>query len=165
MKKAILGILICFLAAGCSSQGANGVPVSKSAATEEQQNEMIQTAVKIEPGDKYAKFTVALKNNGSEKAEFTFMTGQKFEIEVKDLTGRNVYVYSRDRMFTQAIETIILEPGEEKVWEAEWDYTDNGKRVPSGDYMAKVTVKAKQTGQEEGSAGLETSQTFQVPKR
>lgn len=60
-----------------------------------------------------------LRNNTPQGISFSFHTGQKYDVVVEDMTGRIVTSWSRDKSFTQAMETMYLEGGESKAWVAQ----------------------------------------------
>lgn len=57
-----------------------------------------------------------LRNNNPQPMNFVFQTGQKYDITVEDHTGRVITTWARDKMFTQAMETMTLEGRSSKVW-------------------------------------------------
>lgn len=98
------------------------------------------------------EFKMALKNDRDEDVEFTFNTGQRFELVVHDEKGEQKYRYSQGKMFTQAFQTIILKPGEvyefTDVWKAE--------NLETGEYKATVTF----LGKSESVKKLQASTSF-----
>lgn len=57
-----------------------------------------------------------LRNNTHQPMTFVFQSGQKYDITVEDHTGRVITTWSRDKSFTQAMETLQLEGRDSKVW-------------------------------------------------
>ena len=60
---------------------------------------------------------VILANNTGEVQNFTFSSGQSYDLKLVDENGDMVYHWSRNKMFIQAIQQLELEPGENKIWE------------------------------------------------
>ncbi|MBL7243129.1 proteinase inhibitor [Bacillus altitudinis] len=99
------------------------------------------------------QFHMSLKNESDRDIEFTFNTSQKFELSVYDEDGNEKYRYSKDRMFTQAIQSFVLKADETYDFQDTWS---NG--VEPGTYEAVVTFK----GKAEGLKQITEKKTFQV---
>lgn len=57
--------------------------------------------------------TLKLTNINSEKMmHITYFTSQKFDFEILDKEGNVVYKWSKGRMFSQVVTSMILDPGE-----------------------------------------------------
>ncbi|MHB1416094.1 MAG: BsuPI-related putative proteinase inhibitor [Chloroflexota bacterium] len=95
------------------------------------------------PGDP-VKFTVTVKNDGSAPAALQFNSGQRFDIVVLDAQGNEVWKWSNGMMFTMALGTLELQPGESKSFDATWDQKDGkGAQVGAGHYMAQGWITAQ----------------------
>lgn len=62
---------------------------------------------------------IRVKNNSEEKKELNFNTGQRFDIIVLGTKEELLYRWSDDKMFTQALGSLVLEPEEEKAYNAQ----------------------------------------------
>lgn len=93
-------------------------------------------------GPENVEFELLLNNDGNVPLTFEFRTSQKYEIKVTDSKGKEVYVFSEGKMFTQAIEHVTLKPGETKTWREEWNYVKDGKRVEEGEYKVRAELLA-----------------------
>ncbi|SDN62297.1 BsuPI-related putative proteinase inhibitor [Alkalicoccus daliensis] len=91
--------------------------------------------------------TMKLLNETEEAKEITFRSGQKYHLVIRTEAGEEVYDYAADMMFTQAIETMTLEPGGEMVFEETWE----------GEAEGPLTVEAGITADEIDGAAPETS--------
>jgi hypothetical protein len=143
MKRFILGLGLLLIVAGCGTANSktNGDPdESKEVTTTSVDLADFETGVEVEPTANKAVFNISFTNKGEEEANVTFSSGQKFELVVLDSSGKEVYRYSIGKMFTMALETIKLGPGESIQIQDEWDYMLDGKRVNPGEYKAIVTV-------------------------
>lgn len=89
------------------------------------------------------QFVIKLFNNTDSGKNIEFRSSQKYEIYVMNSQGKEVYRYSRGRMFTQAIETMHLPSGESRTWKETWDYISGGKRVEPGEYRVVVNLVGK----------------------
>ncbi|PKG25503.1 BsuPI-related putative proteinase inhibitor [Niallia nealsonii] len=81
-----------------------------------------------------------LTNNSSQRQELRFSSSQKYEIAIKSLSGEEVYRYSFNKLFTQAIQRLAINPRESLVWKERWDYKNNGQRVEPGDYIVEAEL-------------------------
>ncbi|WP_214846629.1 BsuPI-related putative proteinase inhibitor [Exiguobacterium sp. s193] len=61
--------------------------------------------------------TVRLRNPNDHAVSVTYPSSQKFELVVRDSNEQNVYTYSKEQVFTQAIETEPFKPKEEKEYQ------------------------------------------------
>lgn len=61
-------------------------------------------------------FTVAVENRGTQHVVLTFRTAQRFDVRIQDASGREVWRWSADRMFAQAVGEERLEPGGRRRW-------------------------------------------------
>lgn len=91
------------------------------------------------PGES-VKMTLTLTNAGKRPLTLHFRSGQTFDFIVK--RGRvEVWRWSHDRAFTQALQDVTLAPDETKRFEATWDQKDNkGKPVSDGRYAVTGIV-------------------------
>ncbi|MDQ0351750.1 hypothetical protein J2R98_001567 [Alkalibacillus filiformis] len=120
--------------------------------------------VDVQPGEDSVKFNMKLTHDGDEDLTLSFSSGQKFEVVVTDPNGEEVYRFSEGMMFTQAIETSELSPGDEMEFQDSWDYTKDGARVDSGEYQASVELLPYEVnGEEIQDHPFKKEVTFEVP--
>ncbi|GEN45671.1 BsuPI-related putative proteinase inhibitor [Alkalibacillus haloalkaliphilus] len=120
--------------------------------------------VDVQPGEDSVKFNMKLTHEGNEDLTLSFSSGQKFEIVVTDPNGEEVYRFSEGMMFTQAIETSELSPGDEMDFQDSWDYTKDGVRVDSGEYEATIElIPYELNGDEIQDHPFKEDVTFEVP--
>lgn len=89
--------------------------------------------------DGEATFTFEVENSGSEPVELTFRSGKRIDVVVTDTTGTEVWRWSDGRMFTQAITSVELGPGET------FDETVSWRDPPGGSYEATATLETTQS--------------------
>lgn len=76
-----------------------------------------------------------VKNKGSSKKALFFTSSQKFDVSILNSAKAEIWRWSKDKVFTMAIEEIPLDPKEETFFEVEWNQNDfNGQVVPPGTY-------------------------------
>jgi len=96
-------------------------------------------------------FALHVANNTKKMLELRFPNGQTHEFVVLDASGREVWRWSRGRMFTQAIRNKLLKGREETVFEDDW--SAKGLR---GTYTAIATLRSE-------NHPIQTSVTFVLP--
>jgi len=65
-------------------------------------------------------------NSSTKRLELTFPSGQTHDFYVLDSTGREVWRWSKGRMFTQALQKKLLESGSTMAYSEAWDAPDTG---------------------------------------
>ena len=60
-------------------------------------------------------------NTADKRVELQFSSGQTHDFIILDSKGREVWRWSADRMFTQALQNKLLDPRETVTYEEEWD--------------------------------------------
>lgn len=78
-------------------------------------------------------FEFGVTNAGSESVDLEFRSGAHADVAVND-DGTEVWRWGEGRMFTQAIETETLAPGERFAHEMTWE------DPPSGEYTAEAEL-------------------------
>lgn len=78
-----------------------------------------------------------LKNQTEQVKVFEFTSGKKFDYIVKDKSGKKVYQYSSDHMFTQAFSKLTLKQGET------FSQDIMVKNLPAGTYTVEIWLTAK----------------------
>lgn len=115
-------------------------------------------------GPEIAKLQIKLSNETSKKLSFNFSTSQMYEIIIRNSVGREVYRYSKNRSFLQALQEVALEPGDTKTWHVNWNYMIDGKRVPEGAYELEVWLTATHmNGIRLGENSIKANSTLLVP--
>ena len=101
--------------------------------------------------DESVSFALHVGNNTKKMIELRFPSGQTHEFVVLDESGKEVWRWSRGRMFTQAIRNKLLKGREETVFEERWN--TKGLR---GTYTAIATLRSE-------NHPVETSVEFVLP--
>jgi hypothetical protein len=94
----------------------------------------------VTPGPEKAYFEILLENKGGFPLHFEFPTSKAYEISVIDEKGEVVYLYSKGRSFLQAFQTVTVEPHKIYKRVEQWNYRNNGKRVPPGEYTVRTVL-------------------------
>ncbi|KZZ84611.1 BsuPI-related putative proteinase inhibitor [Bacillus sp. SJS] len=152
MKKTLLFLCIILLSA-CTNKTDEGKEVT---APMEKTNQVLLKASAEGSADQ-AVLKLIIQNDTDIKKTFSFQTGQTYELTVLDSEGKEMYKYSKGKMFTQALREIALEPGEKKVYQEVWGYD---KKVSPGEYK----VIAVFLGKEKGGETLTAKGTLEIPE-
>lgn len=82
------------------------------------------------------RFELVVTNTSSQAVNYMFSSGQQFDFWVTR-DNKEVWRWSKGRMFTQEIKFLNLSPGESKTFSAQWDQKDDaGAVVPVGKFVA-----------------------------
>jgi hypothetical protein len=76
-------------------------------------------------------------NTGTKRLEVNFPSGQTHEVVVVDSLGREVFRWSKDRMFTQSLQNRVLHASDTLDFDATW------KNAPAGKYTAIATLASE----------------------
>lgn len=82
-------------------------------------------------------FSLDLTNSTKKNLELEFPSGQEYDFAVLDSTGREVYRWGKERMFTQSLQNRMLDGGETRRYEERAD-----KALPNGSYIAVATLRS-----------------------
>ena len=66
------------------------------------------------------RFTLNVRNNTTKMLELRFPDGQTHDFVVKDFTGKEVWRWSKGRMFTSAMRSETLKGKEDTIYEESW---------------------------------------------
>ncbi len=97
------------------------------------------SSLQVETLEDSVRFTYMVTNTSGSPIELTFPTGQSFDFVVLD-NGREVWRWSEDMMFTQAIRSETLRPDETRTYHAVW--------TPARSVRGNYTVRGFLTAQE-----------------
>ncbi|KMM57874.1 proteinase inhibitor [Bacillus glycinifermentans] len=149
MRLVLLTVLL-LIVGGCGQNGGSGP--AKEVLGEMSNGSVVLTVEPVQKQDGI-EFRMSVVNHSDEAVAFEFSSGQKFELIVSDKEGNERYRYSKGKMFTQAFQTMTLNPKET------YDFTDVWKEVPEpGVYDVNVTF----LGRAEQLAVLRAGTSFEV---
>ena len=82
-------------------------------------------------------FSLDLTNATKKNLELEFPSGQEYDFAVIDSTGREVYRWGKERMFTQSLQNRLLDGGETMRVEEHAEQS-----LPNGSYVAVATLRS-----------------------
>jgi len=95
----------------------------------------LQATLTVEADDDAVGFVLRVANDGEAPVDLTFSDGQRIDVEVRD-GDRTVWRFGEGRMFTQALGSDAVPPGDAVTYPATWpDPTP-------GEYEAEATLSA-----------------------
>jgi len=85
-----------------------------------------------------ARFTFTVQNEYNLPREFQFASGQQFDFELIDQTGRVVAAWSDDKFFVQSMTSFTLGPGESAMFTADMSLKDRDGLQLYGPYQVRA---------------------------
>lgn len=178
MKKIIVLFILLFALSACGTGNQSSGNVHGDEKTNGEDSikmdenydlkavlQQLEFKAEAETNKDQVTFKMSLENKNDEPIDISFSSGQQFEIVVKDKTsGNEVYRFSDGKMFTMALITETLQPGDIKTWEDTWDYTHEGKRVEAKEYDVEyqLVLLSVNNRQLEGQS-INTTDVMTVP--
>jgi hypothetical protein len=128
-------LVIGLLVPGCSSPRP-AAETPPSAAVEGAQT--LATSLEVQVRSGVVRFILHVTNPTQNAVVLDFGSGQRYDFIVREGGGADVWRWSSDRVFTQAIGTETLAPGGTLSYEAEWR---PGNRSGSFTAIGRVTAQ------------------------
>lgn len=132
MPKLLVHLLLAACVAGGAACAPRG-PMPDTAGTGP-----LVSSLQVESFPDSVRFVLQVTNTGDSPVELTFPSGQSFDFVVLD-GEREVWRWSAERMFTQALRTETLPAGETRAYQATW----NPPPGLSGELMARGWLTAQ----------------------
>jgi intracellular proteinase inhibitor BsuPI len=96
----------------------------------------VQPYFAVQVARQNVSFSLDVANNGSKHIELDFANGQTYDFTVLDSLGREVWRWSKGRLFTQGVQNKQLSHGETMQAHEIW------KRAAPGHYTAIATLRS-----------------------
>jgi hypothetical protein len=80
----------------------------------------IASSLSLGVGDE-VELRLHVTNSSEKKLELTFPSGQTHDFYVLDAAGREVWRWSKGKLFTQSLQKKLLDAGSTVSWSEEWD--------------------------------------------
>lgn len=97
------------------------------------------SSLNVETARDSVRFVYQVTNAAGAPVALTFPSGQSFDLVVEG-GGRELWLWSADRMFTQAVRTETLAPGETRTYTAAW----SPPAGVSGELAARAFLTARE---------------------
>jgi hypothetical protein len=126
-------LLFAGVAYACGPRARSSEPPAEQRKAVSGQPVEASLAVTVGKG---VEFSFNVTNNAARKVEFLFPSGQTHDLVVSDALGREVWRWSDGRMFTQVLQTRVLESN----GTLRWDAAMSGTPLAPGRYTAVATL-------------------------
>lgn len=104
---------------------------------------LLQTKLQTKTARDSVKLLFSLNNISDRELKLTFGSGMRYDYSVYDSRNEEIYRWSIDKSFTQALIEMKLKSSESIEFEEEWNWTDNqGDPVPDGTYTLRLNIIA-----------------------
>lgn len=105
--------------------------------------DLLHTKLEAKAGKESVKLAFSVTNVSGRELELTFGSGMQYDFAVYDGRHNEIYRWSHDKSFTQALIETKLNRNEALEFEEVWDGTDNnGETVPDGVYTVRLIIRA-----------------------
>lgn len=103
---------------------------------------ILSTDKKIYKVGEEIEMTIVLHNRTDEPVNLTFNSGKNYDFIVKKLPeNKEVWRWSDGKFFTEALMSMMLDPGERKTFVFKWNQKDNdSKKIESGTYKVEALI-------------------------
>ena len=145
-QAAFVIVSLGVLAYACAprSRGGDGPATARSTksradrATESPTTPRIESALAVNAASANhdVKFEFAVTNSGGGKAEMQFASGQTHDVVVLDTLGREVWRWSKGRMFTRLVQNKVLRNADTISFGERWS------DAPRGHYVAVAKLES-----------------------
>ena len=122
---------------GTPTASASMVSVATNAVTRAPVAPRLTSAFVVRAEARAIHFSLDLTNSTKKNLELEFPSGQEYEFAVMDSTGREVYRWGKERMFTQSLQNRLLDGGETMRFEEHAE-----QALPNGSYVAVATLRS-----------------------
>ncbi|NOU86467.1 hypothetical protein GC102_11885 [Paenibacillus sp. LMG 31460] len=163
--KFFCGLLLCTLFVGCSAginkdhqalenlepvQVDRGITIDteieKRLLKEKEEKSkpvsgLFKTSLALLKEDRSVKLNFSLQNVSGKDQQISYGSGQKYDIFIYNEQKKEIYKWSINKAFTQALIIRGFKNNEKLTFNEEWNLNDNkGNPVPSGNYTIVVKV-------------------------
>jgi hypothetical protein len=113
------------LALACAPNGQSRPTPPDTVAGQRQadsaRTQMLASSLDVNVSGGNVRLVFHVTNRSDRAVEITFPSGQRYDFAVLDSAGREVWRWSADRMFTQALQTQRLAPNETMSFDEQWN--------------------------------------------
>ena len=89
------------------------------------------------------RLTFVVANRTKNTVDYEFSSGDQVDFEIDDSTGKEIWLYSKSRVFPTSMSRLTLKPGKSSSYSVQWSRRDdNDTPVPPGVYTVLATLQA-----------------------
>lgn len=87
----------------------------------------VTSHVMVDTAQGTVRFAIEVTNDSRKRVELAFPDGQTHDFTVLDAQGREVWKWSKDRMFTQAMQNRLLDAHDSVIYAERWTPSSRGR--------------------------------------
>ncbi len=119
MPNRLIIPLLC-AASVAFARGTTGHKETLASATSEKSKSEITSTFSVHANTR-VQFELGVRNNTTRMMELTFPSGRTHEFIVQDASGKEVWRWSKSRMFTQGVQNKLLKSKQIATFSEQWD--------------------------------------------
>jgi hypothetical protein len=131
MTNRLIIPLLC-AASVAFAKGTTGHKETLAASTNTKSSAQLSSTFSVKANGR-VQFQLDVRNNTTRMMELRFPTGKTHDFVVEDASGKEVWRWSKSRMFTQGVQNKLVKGKEAAVFAEQWD---------AGDLKGKFTATA-----------------------
>ncbi|KEO82189.1 BsuPI-related putative proteinase inhibitor [Tumebacillus flagellatus] len=102
---------------------------------------IVRTDKPVYHRDEIVRIQLSWTNDSEVPQEVTFASAQRFDVAVERV-GQVVWQWSAGKFFAQVLSTLVIQPGDSRVFKVEWDQRGfDHQLVPLGSYAIRAWIK------------------------
>ncbi|HEY0671770.1 MAG TPA: BsuPI-related putative proteinase inhibitor [Longimicrobiales bacterium] len=131
------GVLIFLLtAAGCSANQTQDDVVRNDSAMAQQGSGGLASSVEVEVRGNTVRLVLHVSNSTNRPVTLEFSSGQRYDFAIRTAEGADVWRWSADKSFIQALESQTLAPGATLQFAESWTGAGKGRYVAVAELTA-----------------------------
>ncbi len=126
---------------GCSNVTKEVIPDEEDNSVQPRIEGLLKTTLEAVLEDKKLMINFSLRNISNKDLKISFGSGQQYDIFVYNVQNEEVFTWSNNYSFTQALIERDIKKGDSLVYTENWDLKDNGGNpISKGVYTIKVLI-------------------------
>jgi Intracellular proteinase inhibitor len=121
MTNRLIIPLLCAASAVAFARGTTGHKATLAASSSERGSRAALTSKFTVNASSGVEFTLDVRNNTSKMVELRFPDGRTHDFIVQDAGGKEVWRWSKSRMFTQGVQNKLVKSKDVAVFSENWD--------------------------------------------
>jgi hypothetical protein len=115
--------LLCAASAVAFARGTTGHRATLAASTERHAKSEVSSKFVVNASDR-VEFTLDVRNNTLKMVELRFPDGKTHDFIVRDASGKEVWRWSKSRLFTQGMQNKLVKSRDVAVFTENWNPAD-----------------------------------------
>jgi hypothetical protein len=146
MTNRLIIPLLCAASVVAFARGNSGHKATLASSTEKTSKAALTSKFTVNAGT-VVEFTLDVRNNTTRMVELRFPTGKTHDFYVRDVRGREVWRWSKSRMFTSGVQNKLIKSKDVATFSEGWDASRHHGRftatavLPSDNHPVEETVE------------------------